>query len=300
MKDKLKSALSVIAVYMPVFIIKLRYLFRFGRFPNLKTPVDLNEKILHLKLYSDTSEWTRLADKFLVRNYVEACGLKDILIPLFGVWNNIEDICWKDLPEHFILKANNGAGTGTNIIVEKSQLNNNNLSILKAKLWSWLQQKNIGVFSGEPQYRNIQPLIIAEKILTIESGNKSMIDYKIWCFNGKPYSILVCSDRNIHKVKLGCYDLDWGWHPENIRASRKFQQEEKPIPRPEMLGEMLDIARKLSQPFPQVRVDLYQSEGKVYFGELTFTSLGGMMNYYTHKYLKEMGNAIDLNYTPIR
>lgn len=297
MEDKIKTVLSIIAVKMPVLIIKLRFLFRFGRFPNLRNPVDLNEKILYLKLYSDTSEWTRLADKFLVRKYVEECGLKDILIPLFGVWNNVNDICWKELPEHFILKANNGAGTGTNMIVNKSRLKTDDIIIIKTTLRSWLEQKNIGALSAEPQYRNIHPLIIAEKILPIDNISKSIIDYKFWCFNGKPYSILVCSDRQKHTIKLGCYDLKWGWHPDNICVSCKFQREEKPLPKPDMLEEMIDIATILSQPFPQVRVDLYQSEGKVYFGELTFTSLGGLMNYYTQNYLKEMGDAIDLSYT---
>ena len=103
-------------------MVRLRYLARFHRLPNLKHPKDLNEKILYLKLFTDTSAWTHLADKYQVRQYVAEKGLADILIPLYGAWERVEDIPFGELPDRFILKANNGDGKGTNRVVDKTQM----------------------------------------------------------------------------------------------------------------------------------------------------------------------------------
>lgn len=278
----------------PVLVVKLRYLARFGRLPNLRNPKDLNEKILYLKLFSDTSRWTELADKYRVREYVAACGLEHCLIPMYGAWERVEDIPFDDLPDSIMLKANNGDGKCTNMIVHKAELTGIKLKQLKLTLQRWLNQRNIGALSAEPQYRGIRPMIIAEELLPVDEGCSSLIDYKIWCFNGQPHSFLVCSGRKGHQVSLGCYDLEWNYYPERMVVSDKFGTEEKPLPKPACLEEMIEIARRLSEPFPEVRVDLYQTGGKVYFGELTFTSLGGMMNYYTPEYLMEMGALMKL------
>lgn len=291
---QLKNWIAGIVVHFPKTTVNLRYFWRFGHFPNLRHPRDLNEKILYLKLYSDTSQWTRLADKYAVREYVASCGLESILIPLYGVWEHAAEVPFDDLPQKFMLKANNGDGKGTNILVDKSNMTEAYRQQLYSKMEEWISQKNIGALSAEPHYKNIPPQIIAEKVLQKNDGETSMIDYKIWCFNGRPYSILVFYNRSRRLTNFGCYDLNWGYHPENQNSTKHYVVGSKLIPRPKYLEKMLKIASILSKPFPEVRVDLYEAEDKVWFGELTFTSLGGMMNYYTSEYLKELGKQVSL------
>ena len=276
----------------PVILVKIRYFFRFHKFPNLRDPKDLNEKILYLKLFSDTSQWTLLADKYRVREYVIQCGLKDTLIPLIGMWTDVDDLDFDSLPDSFIFKANNGDGKNSNLMVKDKTLLN--IEESKKLLKGWLTKKHVGTLAAEPQYKNMPPCIIAEELLPSEEGKGSLIDYKIWCFNGKPYSILTCSNRRGEKVCLGCYDLDWTYCPQNMIESDNYPFEKEPLPKPYCLEQMLDIARKLSFGFPELRVDLYEIKHKVYFGELTFTSLGGMMYYYTPEYLLEMGKKVKL------
>ena len=123
-----------------------------------------------------------------------------------------------------------------------------------------------------------------------------MIDYKIWCFNGKVYYIMTCSNRKSDSVCLGLYDKEWNYHPDYLVFSSEYTQELEPLPKPKNLEIMFDVAEKLSKSFPCVRVDLYNINGKIYFGEMTFTSLGGLMNYYTDEFQKKAGDIIDLNY----
>ena len=288
--------LSWFGEHFPVTMVRLRYLARFHRLPNLKNPSDLNEKILYLKLFTDTSEWTRLADKYKVRDYVRSCGLERILIPLYGAWERVEDIPFDELPQTFMLKANNGDGKGTNLKIDKAQMTDEDWAALKKTLNKWLSQKHIGALSAEPQYKGIKPMIIAEEVLPPDKGQPSLIDYKLWCLDGEPHSFLVCSDRKAsgHDACLSFYDLQWNLHPERLIVSSHYQAEKNEVPRPMNLKEMIEIGRILTKGFPEVRLDLYESKGKVFFGEMTFTALGGMMNNYSPEYLQEMGKLVTI------
>lgn len=279
----------------PTTLVRIRYFAKFKRFPRLKNPQDLNEKILWLKLYSDTSRWTELADKFLVRTYLEKIGMGKYLVRLYGKWDDIREINFESLPNDVIFKANNGDGKGTNLIVRN--LRQANCETLIKILDSWLKRKNIGDLSAEPQYKNIKPCIIAEEVLKLPEGSSSLIDYKIWCINGEPQCIFTCSERD----EDGCgasvlaYDLSWKAHPEYSVFTHEYPRA-KVLPKPQNLDEMLEIAGKLSQDFPILRVDLYNIDGQIYFGEMTFTSLGGMMDYFTEEYLMELGQKADISH----
>lgn len=296
LKDVMLKPLAWWGERCPRAVVQLRYLLRFGRLPDLRHPKDLNEKILYLKLFTDTSRWTMLADKYQVRQYVADCGLSDTLVPLYGAWERVEDIPFADLPDRFMLKANNGDGKGTNRKIVRQDMTAADWQRLREELNRWLSLKHIGALAGEPQYRGIRPMILAEQLLPADDRQSSLVDYKLWCFGGEPYSFLVCSNRkeNGHDAFLGCYDLEWNHHPEHMVASGRYPQEPKPLPRPQCLEEMIRVARVLSKGFPEVRVDLYEAQGRVWFGEMTFTSLGGMMNYYTPAYLREMGERVEL------
>lgn len=277
----------------PVLLVKIRYFAKFKKMPNLKNPQDLNEKILWLKLFSDTTKWTELADKYRVRKYVESLGLGKYLVKLYGYWTDVKDINFNELPNSLIFKVNNGDGKGTNYIVrDLKKEDKRDLCILFEK---WLNRKNIGALSAEPQYKNMIPCIIAEELLPIPNGYSSLVDYKIWCINGEAKYIWTCCDRDEDGggADVMTYDLDWNPHPEFSVFTSEYRKG-RILPKPDNLDEMLDLAEKLSNGFPQLRVDLYNINGKIYFGELTFTSQGGMMDFYTKDFLTELGKDIKL------
>lgn len=276
----------------PVLLIKMRYYARFKKFPDFKNPKDLNEKILFLKLYTDTTEWSRLADKYRVREYVKECGLEDTLIPLLGVWDKVEDMDFDNLPKSSIFKANNGCWPGSTLVVK--DITKENRDVLKRLFEGWLNQKRIGALSAEPHYKHIKPCIISEELLPIDEGHKSLVDYKIWCFNGKAYYIWTCSDRDDKATSVMTYNREWEAMPEVCIFNNSYQKGEL-MAKPENLEHMLNVAETLSKGFPCIRVDLYNVNNHIYFGEMTFTSLGGMMDFYTKDFLKDCGDKIDLS-----
>lgn len=277
----------------PVQLVKMRYYAYFHRFPNLKDPKDMNEKLLYMKLYTDTSKWIELADKYRVRNYVESCGLGDYLIPLVGMWTNVNDIDFNTLPKSFIFKANNGVGKSELLMVkDKNKLD---IEGTKEFLDELLRRKHVGVLSGEPHYHKMKPCIIAEELLPSEDGEKSPVDYKIYCANGKAKYIWVCSGRDSSGTEVMTYDIEWNPRPDLCVFDSRYRKG-KVRPKPANLDEMLRVAETLVKPFPFVRLDLYNINGKIYFGEMTFTPLGGMVNFHPQSFLDEMGDYIDLNY----
>lgn len=277
----------------PVLLVKIRYFAKFKKMPDLKNPQDLNEKILWLKLFSDTTKWTELADKYKVRKYVESLGLGKYLVKLYGHWTNVEDINFNDLPNSLIFKVNNGDGKGTNYIVrDLKKEDKKDLCILFEK---WLNRKNIGALAAEPQYKGIHPCIIAEELLPIPDKDYYLTDYKIWCVDGVVKYIMTCSNRDKDGIRtdLMVYDTEWNAHPECLRTSYEYSQG-KLLEKPINFDEMMNLAGKLSCGFPLLRVDLYNIDGKIYFGELTFTSQGGMMEYYTPEFLYKLGKEVKL------
>ena len=276
----------------PVALVKLRYFVRFKKMPDLSNPKDMNEKILYLKLFTDTSKWTELADKYRVRDYVKEKGLEQYLVNLYDVWYNVRDIDFQKLPSSFILKANNGCGKGSNLIVQdKQQLDKpKTLKLLEI----WLHEKHIGALAAEPQYKNMTPCIIAESLLPVPKGHKSLVDYKIWCFNGKAYYIWTCSDRDNDGTEVMLYDRDWTPLPHYCIFDDRYRKGGL-MDKPQNLSEMLLVAETLTKGFPCVRLDLYNIDGRIYFGEMTFTSLGGMMNFYTPEFLLLCGSKINID-----
>lgn len=279
--------------HYPVTVAKLRFKKMFGREIDLENPKDINEKIQWLSLFSDISEWSRMADKYAVRSYLEEIGLQNYLIPLIGKWDRVEDINWEKLPNSLVLKSNNGSGT-VEII---KNLKSRNIEELKKMLLGWLKLKP-SVTTTEFHYSSIKPCIIAEELLDFSADvneSTSAIDYKIWCFNGHAYYIWACSNRDAEATDVALFDREWNYHPEKSVFNEHYREQKILVKKPKNLKEMLDVAEKLSDPFPVVRVDLYNIDGRIYFGEMTFTSLGGTMDFYTQDCLYEMGNLIDIS-----
>ncbi len=276
----------------PKQLCEKRFRDFFGRDINWEHPQDLNEKINWLKFNSDTSLWTRLADKYRVREYVKEKGYGDNLVKLYGKWDDPTLIDWESLPSQFVLKLNNGSGDVL-ICTDKDKINKKKtIEYFKRKI-----KKGFGYRSGEPHYLLIKPCVIAEELLDITKQTiktSSLIDYKIWCFNGKPECVWACYNRTKESVKVATYDLDWNFHPEYSVHTHHYHIAEKLIPKPKSLDVMLQMAASLSQGFPEVRVDLYEVDDKPYFGEMTFTSNMGFMEFYTEDYLQYLGKKVKL------
>lgn len=286
------NLLYEIGVLSPLHIAKLKYFYKLHKWPNFKSPKNLNEKINWLKFYGDTSKWADLADKYKVRDYVKSKGLENTLVKLYGKWDNPKDIIWETLPNQFVLKVNNGCGDVL-ICRDKSDINIPKVVSEYSKLMS----TNYGVVSGEPHYAEIKPCIIAEELLDISKQSiptSSLIDYKVWCLNGEPYLFFCCWNRNKFYFDCGIYDINWNYREEYGVYSNHIRKGDERIPKPDNLDEIISVAKMLSEGFPIVRVDLYNVNGKVYFGEMTFTSLGGAMDYFTPELLREMGNKVKL------
>ena len=279
--------------HYPEKLVRIRYFVRFKKKLNLNSPKTLNEKILWCELRGDTSLWTKLADKYAVREYLIEKGYAENLVKLYGVWDKASDIDFDTLPNSFVLKTSQGSG---DIIVIKDKSKMDVQSIRKT------MDKNIkqvyGELEGGLHYMRIKGRGLAEELLINDEFSSkyssSLIDYKIWCFNGEPECVWACYDRTNKSVKVATYDLSWNCHPEYSVYIGHYQKAEKLIPRPKSLEKMLQMAAALSQGFPQVRVDLYEVDNKPYFGEMTFTSNMGLMNFYTSEYLIYLGSKVKI------
>lgn len=278
-----------IGILSPKLLNKIIYYIKFKKFPDLKNPITLNEKLLWLEFNTDTSSWTTNSDKFLVREHLKKLGLEKYLVKLYGAWDRAEDIDFDSLPDKFILKTNHGYG-GVVVVEDKSKIDRTAIiEHFKKSL-----KNKFGYTTGEPHYIKIHPKVMAEELLPSPKGDKSVVDYKFWCFNGEPDNCLVCTNRDFHAhtVNFMHYTLDpWEKHAECIIKSRYSDDY---VPRPENLEEMLDVCRALSKNDPLVRVDLYNVDGKIYFGELTYTGTAGRMTFYTDDTLVDLGNKVKL------
>jgi hypothetical protein len=252
-------------------------------------PTDINEKIQWLICYGDTSRWPDLADKYKVRKYVIEKGYEHLLPKLYGVWEDPNKIDYDELPDKFVLKCNHDSGSVH--IVDK--LKGYDKQVINSDLNNHLKLK-FGYLFCEPHYNKIKARVIAEEYLEDNGYSNTLVDYKVWCFNGHPYCVLVVFNRSKDSVCINSYDLDWNVHPEHSVFTKHFQDGKGAIPKPKNLETMLTIASDLAGDFPEVRVDFYEVNGTLYFGEMTFTSACGRMNYYTKDYLIEMGQQIKL------
>ena len=297
--NSLKNAIWQLKIYVlghffPKKLVEYRFRSIYKRNIDWKHPQTIDEKINWAKFNTDTSEWTRLADKYEVRKYVRQRGLEDALVPLYGKWKSVEDINWESLPSQFVMKMNNGSGD-VMICTDKKhfdveQCKRHFLKLLKGKF---------GFEMGEPHYNKIKPLVIAEALLDKHCQSlpsTSLVDYKFFCFDGKPAYVLVCLNRVGHDLELAVYDLEWNFHPEYSVSSEHCVLHNEPLPRPLAFAEMTGMAARLSEGFPFVRVDLYEVGGKPYFGEMTFTPAAGFMYYFTSEFNRILGDKYILKH----
>ncbi len=238
---------------------RVQFLLHQGYLPNLKAPKSFNEKIQWLKLNYRDPLIQKCANKLLARDYVLENYGPEILVPLIGVYESAGEIGFEDLPQRFVCKASHGSGW--NIVAkDKAKLN---WAVESQKLKKWMAT-DFSEIGREWAYKNSPRKILIEQFLDGPDG-QSPYDYKIFCFNGKPGFVQVDTDR-FSEHRRSFYDVNWQQLPFGL----EYPIESKVLPRPIGFDEMIVIAKKLSQQFPFVRCDLYDCDGKVYFGELTF------------------------------
>ncbi len=259
---------------------------RFRRNLNLKNPQTLADKVTYLFLHKTTPLMSQCTDKWAVREYIAKKGMAEILIPTVGgPYSKVEDIDFNALPDKFILKATHGCAMNL-LVWDKTQLD---IQACKKRLQSWLNT-TYGAYSVEPHYKTIPHRIYAEQVLGDKTG---LIDYKFHCCNGKTQFIMVCHDRDLyksgHQMIRELFDTDWKDLSQYVIPATKAT-----TPRPTKLAQMLEIATILSSDFPFVRVDLYEVNGKIYFGELTFSPAAGIFPKFTINFVSKMGKKLTI------
>lgn len=269
----------------PALLWQLNYLLKMGKMPDLQNPQTFNEKIAWLMFYWRHPLKAQCADKYEARSYIQMQGLGHILPKLLGVYSNTDDIRLSDLPQRFVLKCTHGCGFNV-ICYDKDRLD---WKTVKQKLDVWMKT-DISKFNGEIHYAEITPRIICEQYL--EDGEHQVpIDYKVYCFGGRAYCTLVCTERESGHPKFDFYDREW---KNKLPYSRSSLLSQRNITRPDAYQEMIDAAEILSRPFPFVRVDFYIISGKVVFGEMTFTPSACIDPGYTDEGQINLGRCIEL------
>lgn len=266
----------------------LKYYRCCGKFPCLSKPETFGEKILWIKLNYYNPLYTLCADKIAVKKYVteklESAGYQsgNSLFPkTYAIYENAEDIKIAELPVKFVLKPNHASGRVI-ICVDKTKLSER---IIHNEASAWLKQ-NFYYEEGEWQYKDIIPQIICEELL-----EEDIIDYRIYCFDGKPSFVRTTRHNSQAKTGYSANFYDTNWNELGCILKGDIRDV---FSRPKKWSEMLEIARILSRDFFFVRVDLYEAGNKIYFGELTFTSHNGIMNFQPQEWNTRLGNMIKL------
>ena len=262
--------------------VKLAYRGLMGEKLHLDAPKTFNEKLQWLKVYDHRDEYTALADKLKAKEVVGKKIGNQHIVPCYGSWKNAEDIDFTSLPRSFVLKCNHDQGSVILVPDKETMDKNEAISFLNGQL-----KKNIYYGTREYQYKNIKPMIFAERYLA-----KDIIDYKFYCFNGIPKFLYCGQDMSSgHTGKVDFYDLNW----KNMPFYRTDYQRLGQIPKPNKLDEMIEIAYKLSEGIPFVRIDLFEVENEIYFSEFTLCPASGYMPFVPKEYDRIVGDWLDLS-----
>lgn len=286
-KNAAKKMMVYLQAVAPSFATKLLFK-KYLRYPlDLRDPKTLNEKMQWLKLHTYRSNplITRCVDKYAVRSYVAEKGCPETLVGLLGVWDSPAEIEWEKLPDQFVLKCNHGSGS---VIICKDKATLDKEDAVK-RLSAWLKE-DFGLHRAELAYKDVKKKVICEQLIETEDGLAPK-DYKFFCAYGEPKFLFVASERNGDEAAFDYFDLDWNHYP----VKNDHPNAADAIQRPDNLDEMLAVARKLSEDFPLVRVDLYSEKGKTIFGELTFLHFGGLHPFDPREYDTIFGEMFDIS-----
>lgn len=289
MTRKQKDIIVKMLKFLPdKLYLKLRFRFDMKKKLNLKDPKTFNEKLQWLKLYDRNPLYTTLVDKYAVKDYVANIIGNEHIIETYGVWDKFEDIDFDALPNEFVLKATGGGGSNSVFVCKDKKT----FDYKTAKAGLERANKQNMFYNGrEWPYKNVPRKIIAEKFMVDESGYE-LKDYKFFCFNGKVKSLFIATDRSVEgeEVKFDFFDENFNHLP--FRQGHENAKVE--IKKPEKFDEMIEIAEKLSQNIRHVRVDLYNINGQIYFGEMTFYSYSGFVPFDPEEWDYKFGDFLKL------
>lgn len=263
----LKLTRTFPALFPDSWFLKARYFFEMGRELDLKNPVWFSEKLQWLKLHDRKPEYVKMVDKVKVKDYVATLIGEDYVIPTLATYDSFDEIDFDKLPNQFVLKCNHDSG---NVIVCKDK---HKLDIVRArKLLTDALTTDFYLLGREWPYKYVKRKIMAETLLTTYDepfyNRQGMTDFKFSCFNGRVNDVMVCLERESGDTKFYFFDTNWDLLRYNIRG--KNAPEGFTIPKPENFEKMVEIAETLSKDIPYLRLDLYNLDGEIYFGEMTF------------------------------
>ena len=264
--------------------LKILFRIRVGYWPNFRTPKSYNEKLQWLKLNYKRSEYTQMVDKVAAKDYVANIIGDKYIIPTLGVWNSVDEIDWNKLPNQFVLKAAHDSG-GIVVCKDKSKLD---IKEAKAML-AGAGKNDYTKYNKEYVYHDVPHRFIAEKYMEDESGFE-LKDYKIFCCDGVPKYLFVATGRQQHDTRFDFYDCNFNHLP----VLNGHPNADVWPAKPKNFEEMLEVAAKLSKGMPEVRVDLYNINGRIYFGELTFFHWSGLTPYEPREWDYKFGETIKL------
>ena len=264
----------------------LQMLYRrvFNKKLDLGNPKGYNEKLFWMKLYDRRPIYTTMVDKFAVKKYVADIIGEEYIIPTIGVWDSPEDIKWEELPDQFVLKCTHDSG-GLVICRDKSKLDKDAaMDTLRKSL-----KRNYYKAGREWPYKNVPRRIIAEKYMEDRSVGE-LPDYKFFCFDGEVKALFIGTERGTGDVKFDYYDADFN-HLDLVQV---HPMSGKVLSKPENFEKMKELASKLSKGYPQLRVDFYNINGAIYFGELTLFHHGGVIPFHPESWNYTFGSWIKL------
>ena len=263
--------------------IRLVYRLRMGRKLNLENPKTFTEKLQWLKLNDHNPEYTAVADKIAMRGFVEGKIGPGHTAGILGTWNRFSEIDFDMLPDRFVLKTTHDSGSFV-ICSDKASFDRERArKVLERSL-----RRNYYRTTREWQYKDIEPRIIAEEYL--DDGKSHLTDYKFFCFNGKPV-FMYCEEEASEHLVQAIADMQYNPMPFSMEDAKAVSLP----PKPDQFASMGEIARKLSQGFPFVRVDMYCIRGRVYVGELTFYHYGGYTPFSPAEWDLKLGEMLDIS-----
>ena len=254
---------------------------------DLSNPKTYNEKLQWLKLNYHNPECITMVDKYLSKQYVADRIGEQYVVPLYGVWDSFDEIDFESLPDQFVLKTTHDCG---GVVVCKDK-NDFDKEYAKAFLEKHLKHEYF-YHCREWPYKHVKPRIIAEKFMkdSKDQAEEGLTDYKFFCFDGEPKAMFIATDRAKRdtETKFDFFDMEFNHLP----FTNGHPNSDKPINKPEQFELMIELAKKLSDGLPHVRVDFYESEGNIYFGELTFFHWGGFVKFDPPKWDEKFGEWI--------
>ncbi len=282
--------LNIMAFVPDRLMLLLQYRMKTGRRLDLKNPQRYSEKLQWYKLYYRDPLMKQCADKYEVRRYIEDCGCAEILNEVYGVYDSADEVPFDRLPNEFVLKDTlGGGGDGVIIVRDKSRLD---IEKTKRQMTEWTQRYAKKHFAREWVYEGGKHRIIVERYIASEKEQGGLIDYKFFCFFGKVKCLYVIADREIgKKAGLGIFDAEFN-KLHILRADEEPLLRE--IPKPGNFELMKRIAEKLSKPFPHARIDLYNCDSGIVFGEVTFFDGSCYMTFERDEFDYELGKEFIL------